>query len=241
MPRLFLPLPLREGTVVSLPADSAHRLREVLRVRPGDALTLFDGTGGEHAAQVTTVTRAGIDVAIGAYHAVERESPLTITLAQGLARGERMDIVIQKAVELGVARIVPLATIRSQVRLDPARTARRLAHWQAIVTQACEQCGRNRVPQVDGPTTIEAFVAGDTASLRLVLAPSGDVSLPATLPHAMSISLVIGPEGGLSDDEIRFLTNAGYQHVRLGPRTLRTETAALVAISALQARWGDLG
>lgn len=241
MTRLFVPMTLVPESVVQLPPVSAHRVREVLRARSGDPLILFDGTGGEFPAVIRSCTRDRVEVETGAQQAIERESGLAITLAQGLARGERMDYTLQKAVELGVTRIVPLATLRSQVKLVDERAARRLAHWQGIVIHACEQCGRNRVPEVAGISTLGSFLDADNATVRLTLSPTGERDLRGSLANGeTSFSLVIGPEGGLGGDELAQLANAGYRAIRLGPRILRTETAALVALTALQALAGDL-
>ncbi|MGH8597014.1 MAG: 16S rRNA (uracil(1498)-N(3))-methyltransferase, partial [Gammaproteobacteria bacterium] len=238
MPRLFVPLRLEVGAEVRLPATAAHRVREVLRLRVGETLTVFDGHGGEYHAEVRRCARDGVDLALGAHRAVMRESPLQITLAQGLARGERMDFTLQKSVELGVSRIVPLATERSQVKLDAERAARRTAHWRALILHACEQCGRDQVPELSAVMRIADFIAADDAEVRLTLAPTGKLSLKNLSPEARRFSLVIGPEGGLSPPEIELLATHGYRAARLGPRILRTETAALVALTALQTLHG---
>lgn len=240
MTRLFVPAALEAEHTLTLPAAAAHRVREVLRARAGAALVLFDGTGGEYPAIIRSCSRDEVTVTTGARQAVTRESPLAITLAQGIARGERMDYTLQKAVELGVTRIVPLASARSQVRLEGERAARRLAHWQGIVVHACEQCGRTLVPTVDDISSLDAFIAADPAALRLTLSPGAPQRLPDMLHGHRSISLVVGPEGGLDTAEIARLAAGGYRAVRLGPRVLRTETAALVALTALQTLAGDL-
>jgi 16S rRNA (uracil1498-N3)-methyltransferase len=240
VPRLFVPIPLQAGTHVTLPADTAHHVREVLRLKSGDSVSVFDGTGGEYAGEVSLCTRERVEVRLATHLAPQRESSLAITLAQGLARGERMDYTLQKAVELGVTRIVPLATERSQVKLDATRAARRRDHWLGIIHHACEQSGRTRVPELAPIETLATFIAKDHAEVRLSLAPTSSMSL-ATLPaDARSFSVVIGPEGGLSPTELDLLASQGYRGVRLGPRILRTETAALVALTALQILRGDL-
>lgn len=245
MTRLFVPVTLGPASRFALPDSAAHKLRDVLRAQRGDRVTLFDGSGLEFPATVVVCARREVEVEIGQGVAVDRESRLHITLAQGIARGERMDYTLQKAVELGVARIVPVATGRSQVRLDAERAARRHAHWQAILVHACEQCGRNRVPELAEVSSLSAFIARDDAAMRLTLSPFADASLrtlemaAAAVPTAWSF--VIGPEGGLTPDEVAELAAAGYRAVRLGPRVLRTETAALVALSMLQTLYGDLG
>ncbi len=240
MTRLFVPLTLVPETLLQLPPAVAHRVRDVLRARSGETLTIFDGTGGEFPAVIRTCSRERVEIEIAARAAKERESPLTLTLAQGLARGERMDYTLQKAVELGVTRIVPLATARSQVKLAEDRAARRRAHWQGIVVHACEQCGRNQIPEVTDICTLTEFIQTDDALIRLTLALSAARDLH-TFAGQQSFSLVIGPEGGLDSAELVQLAEAGYVAVRLGPRILRTETAALVALTALQVLAGDLG
>lgn len=244
MTRLFVPVTLVPDSTLQLPAATAHRVREVLRARVGDTLTVFDGNGGEFAAKILRIDRAEVVIVLGAWREISRESPLAITLVQGLSRGERMDFTLQKAVELGVSRIVPLACARAQVKLEGERAARRLAHWQGILVHACEQCGRNRLPALAEVTSLADFLATDRADLRLTLSPAATDALPALLRDATAstttISLVVGPEGGLDPAEIALLGSAGYRAVRLGPRVLRTETAALVALTALQSLAGDL-
>jgi 16S rRNA (uracil1498-N3)-methyltransferase len=189
-----------------------------------------------------------VTVRLGAHHAIERESPLQVTLLQALARGEKMDWVLQKATELGVARIVPVATERSVVQLDGERAGRRLEHWQGIVAAACEQCGRNRLPEVLSPRSLEAaceLVATSPASVRLVLAPGATASLAAAASAAEAggseVALLIGPEGGLSDGELRLAAQVGFVAVAMGPRVLRTETASIAALGVLQLVAGDFG
>jgi 16S rRNA (uracil1498-N3)-methyltransferase len=257
MTRLFVPVALAPAPCLALPDSVAHKLRDVLRAQRGDRVTLFDGSGCEFPATLLACSRRTVEVAIGEGVAVDRESRLRITLAQGIARGERMDYALQKAAELGVSRIVPLATERSQVRLDSARAARRRDHWLAVLTHACEQCGRNRLPELADVSSLAAFVTGDHAAIRLTLSPHATAHLdalgysaahqsrepgphPASRDGPASWSIVIGPEGGLAPPEVAELAAAGYRAVRLGPRVLRTETAALVALSVLQALYGDL-
>ncbi len=238
--RLYVPSVLAPNVTLELPRDSAHRLRDVMRLQANDSLCVFDGTGGEYQARVKVMSRAAVLIEIGAWQAVSRESPLVITLAQGISRAERMDYTIQKAVELGVSRIVPLALARSQVKLDAEREAKRLAHWRGIIEHACEQSGRDRVPILDTVQSLAEFSARDHAELRLTLSPTASATLPELQPLPATISLVIGPEGGLAPQEFTALDTAGYRAVRLGPRVLRTETAALVALTALQSLGGDL-
>ena len=214
-----------------LTAKALHRL--------GDPLIVFDGQGGEYAASIAQIDRQQVSLKLGEHRDISRESPLFITLAQGISRGERMDYTIQKAVELGVNRIVPLATDRSTVKLDDERARKRGEHWSGIMRHAAEQSGRTGLPVLEEVRTVVLHATQEQASLRLMLDPGAEISL-MELPAASAISLAIGPEGGFSATEREILVAAGYQRVRLGPRVLRTETAALVAIALLQAKFGDL-
>jgi 16S rRNA (uracil1498-N3)-methyltransferase len=232
-----------ERELLMPPAASAHLLR-VLRLRPGAALTLFNGQGGEYAAQLLAAEKGQARVHVGAFSNVERESPLQLRLLQGIARGERMDLIVQKATELGVNEIVPLSCEFSVVRLAAHALARRQERWQAVANAACEQCGRNRPPAVREIVELDAACAGvasGEAGLRLMLVPEASESLSAlarvTLKHA---TLLVGPEGGLSGREQLLAQRAGFRACRLGPRTLRTETAPIAALAALQALAGDL-
>lgn len=238
-PRLYSATPLASGADIVLDAVAARHLREALRVAAGDTVVLFDGHGDEYAAELLEVSRQRVVARIGERRTVTRESPLALTLAQGISRGERMDYTLQKAVELGVRHVVPLATERSTVKLDDERAAKRLEHWAGIMRHACEQSGRTQLPTLAGLTKVEAYAPTETAPLKLLLDPQADLPLAALEP-ADSIALAIGPEGGFSANERIVLANAGFRAVRLGPRILRTETAALVALSIVQARFGDL-
>lgn len=237
--RVYVEAPLAPGARLSLTGSAAGHLIRVLRLRPGDALTLFNGQGGEHAAAVTEVRGGKLAVQVGAASATERESALAVTLAQGVSRGERMDLVVQKATELGVARIVPLFTERSVVRLSAQQGERKLAHWRGIVIAACEQSGRNRLPELVAPLALAEFLARSaTGASRIVLSPGAATRVP-DLPRTTAVTLLIGPEGGLTEDEQQGAVRAGFTAVRLGPRILRTETAALAALSVLQREFGD--
>lgn len=223
-----------------MPAAAAHHVARVLRLREGDALTLFDGQGGERTARVSRIAREEVEASIVATLPVERESGLPIRLVQCLQAGDKMDLTIQKAVELGVSSIVPLASKRAVVRLDAERAEKRLRHWRQVVIAACEQCGRNRIPELFAVEPIERFLARPAASggLRLHLSPAASDSL-STLEKPVSVELLVGPEGGLTSDEVAAARQAGFVALRLGPRVLRTETAGLAALSAIHARWGD--
>ncbi|OFZ89160.1 MAG: 16S rRNA (uracil(1498)-N(3))-methyltransferase [Betaproteobacteria bacterium RBG_16_64_18] len=238
-PRFFVDGPLAPGAEVDL-ADRVVRHVAVLRLRIGDPLTLFDGSGGEYEGTLSRVTRNAVRARVLAWRDLERESGIQITLAQGLCASDRMDFAMQKATELGVRAIRPLATERSLVRLSEERADRRLAHWRNVVTAACEQCGRNRLPEVHAVATLGEFLSGAHADAqRLLLSPSGAVRLRELAP-ADRVIVLIGPEGGLSEDEQGRVRMAGFTAVRIGPRVLRTETAPLAAIAALQAMWGDV-
>ena len=238
--RIYVDLELASDQELLLPAaQSAHLLR-VLRLRTGAALTLFNGRGGEYAAELTGTVKSGARVAVRAHAALERESPLHLTLLQGVARGERMDSIVQKATELGVQRIVPVSCEFSVVRLDAANRQRRAEHWRAVAIAACEQCGRNRIPQVEPIGDFAEACAASSAELRLMLLPQAPESLAALTAGLRSAVLLVGPEGGLSAREQLQAQRSGFRPCRLGPRTLRTETAPLAALAALQALAGDL-
>jgi 16S rRNA (uracil1498-N3)-methyltransferase len=245
--RLFCPTPLRGGEVIDLPSAAAHHASRVLRLHEGDTVTLFNGEGGEFEARLTRIESRLVSAAVGMHHAVERESPLKVTLLQGLAGAERMDYVIQKAVEMGVAGIAPVTTARSVTRLDPARASKRAEHWRSVIVASCEQCGRNRLPLLHplcdfdaalrSPDPAEPGVA--SAPLSLVLSPGEGRSLTAFARPSGAIRLLIGPEGGLSPDELAAAQRAGFLIARLGPRVLRTETAGVAVLAAMNALWGD--
>ena len=238
--RLFLPLALRSGEEIELPEDRAHYLADVLRLRSGSSLVLFNGEGGEFAAEVVAAHRRGARVRVGHGQPGVRESPLQIHLGLGISRGERMDLAIQKAVELGVSAITPLATERSVVKLDTERRRARWDHWLKVAQSASEQSVRTRVPEVFEPRPLDVWLAaGD--GLRLLLDPRGQHAMKELSPLGDQVRLLSGPEGGFSAEERSRAHAAGFLSVRLGPRVLRTETAAIVALAAAQLLWGDLG
>jgi 16S rRNA (uracil1498-N3)-methyltransferase len=238
--RIYVELELAAGAEVLLPAAASAHLLRVLRLKAGAALTLFNGRGGEYAAELAGGGRSGARALVGALTAVERESPLHITLLQGVARGERMDFIVQKATELGVQRIVPLSCEFSVVRLDAAALRRRVEHWRSVAVAACEQSGRNRVPQVESVTPLEDACASGSEELKLVLVPQAPATLKMLSQDPRGVVLLVGPEGGLSGREQLLAQRHGFQACRLGPRILRTETAPLAALAALQALAGDL-
>ncbi|MEW6646092.1 MAG: 16S rRNA (uracil(1498)-N(3))-methyltransferase [Pseudomonadota bacterium] len=239
IPRIHQPGPLSPGAIVELETGAANHVARVLRLAPGAALRLFNGEGGEYGATLHEVGKRNVTVQVGEHHARETESPLAITLAQGIAKGERMDYAIQKATELGVVRVAPVITERCNVRLSDERWEKKLQHWQAVAISACEQCGRNRIPVIEQPLTLTAWLAQDQGTLRLTLDPQATGGIATITETPQQLSLLVGPEGGLSDAELSAAQRAGYRGIQLGPRVLRTETAGIAALAILQARWGD--
>ena len=228
---------LAQGASAELPEAAAHHALRVLRLRDGDAVTLFDGTGGEWRATIAAAGRRGATVAIGAHDPVERESPLAVTLAVSTLATDAMDYAVRKAVELGAASILPVVAARSQ---GASRGDRRVEHWRKIAVAACEQCGRNRVPPVESPRSLGAWLATrDAGKPGVVLAPGGVATL-AIVGVADAIDVLVGPEGGFDEAEIAAATKAGLRAVSMGPRVLKAETACVAALAALQALRGDL-
>lgn len=236
MPRFFCPAPLAPGHSLLLPAGAARHV-QVLRLQPGDGLTLFNGEGGEFDATIERMGRSEVAAQVGDHHAVEREAPREVHLALGMPANERMDWLVEKATELGVAGIVPLQAERSVLRLSGERAARKQAHWQAIAVAACEQCGRNRVPAIAPPQDFARWAASaQPAARRLVLSLDPQARPIAEVirqPLATPLVLLSGPEGGLSPGESALAQDAGFEPVSLGPRVLRAETAPLAALAAL--------
>ncbi len=234
IPRIHLPGPIVAGSELELPEVAARHLARVLRLGPGAAVTLFDGRGGEYAAELIEVSKRVVRARIGTFSTREVELPYKLLLAQAVSRADRMDLTLQKAVELGVGTIVPLLTERSAPLPDGPRRARRLEHWRGIVASACEQCGRNRLPEVAAPCTLGDWLPSVPAGNRLLLDPRADTPLHALSLSDGTVTLLVGSEGGLSQAELAQAGTAGFVGVGLGPRVLRTETAALVALSQLQ-------
>jgi 16S rRNA (uracil1498-N3)-methyltransferase len=238
--RLFLDSPLQTGDTVSLEAERLNYVARVLRLKPGVQLTVFNGQGGEYSAQLESVSKRNASLIIGAFNNRDCESPLSLTLVQGISRGERMDYTIQKATELGITRIVPVFTQRSMVSLDGERLEKRQQHWQGVVRSACEQCGRNRLPAIETALALPEYLEQDVTGTKLLLDPLANDSLHVMSAPGNNTHLLIGPEGGLDDQEHASARAQGYTGIRLGPRVLRTETAAVACIAAMQALWGDL-
>jgi 16S rRNA (uracil1498-N3)-methyltransferase len=248
--RVYVEAPVTSGKRLIVEGSAANHITRVLRLRSGDALTVFDGSGGEFGARIEEFRKDAVVVTVEEHRPSDRESPLTLTLAQGISRGERMDWIIQKATELGTSRIVPLFTKRSVVRLDERQAERKLQHWRAIAVAACEQCGRNEVPELATPIDFfDVLPADSSGATRLLLSPTGDLRIEDL--HAVdglnvgnsaskAITVLIGPEGGLEDVEQEAALAAGFKAVRLGPRVLRTETAAIAALTIIQHHFGDL-
>jgi 16S rRNA (uracil1498-N3)-methyltransferase len=239
--RIHVPGPLDAGGELMLPAQAGEHLTRVLRLAAGAPFVMFDGNGGEYAGEITSIGKQ-VRARVLRHDPIERESPLDLTLLQGVARGERMDLIVQKATELGVARIVPVLTERTVVKLDAKQRERKRQHWQSIVVSACEQCGRNRVPPVQAVVSLgDAVKLVPDGTTRCLLAADASASLAqATAPAAgAKLVLLIGPEGGLADHEEKYALANGFISCRLGPRIMRTETAGLAALAALQAVAGD--
>ncbi len=251
--RVFIDGALAPGAIVELARDTASHLAKVLRARSGDELILFNGDGREFTGAIEAVRGSRVSASIGAARSIDRESSLALTLLQCVPRGDRMDFIVQKATELGVARIVPVLSRRSVVRLDEAQAASKQAHWRAVAVSACEQCGRNRLPTVDAPQPLLNYLGAINPKetpglLRLVLEPeratraqqgARPVDTHAAGP-VTGAEIAIGPEGGFAPEELEAFELSAFSRLGLGPRVLRTETAAIAAIVVLQARFGDM-
>jgi 16S rRNA (uracil1498-N3)-methyltransferase len=227
------------GGVIDLP-DAAVRHLQARRLRSGDGLVLFDGTGGEYVARLETLNKRRAEARIEAFSAREAEPPVAVTILQGISKGERMDYSVQKATELGVARIIPVISARCVVRLASERWARKQRHWQAVAAAACEQCGRNRIPPVDMPCSLDEGLTRIAGLPGVIFDTEGDRAAHDLGPAA-ELATLIGPEGGLAPDEIRHVADLGWSRIRLGPRILRSDTAPVAALAVIQTVIGDLG
>lgn len=239
--RCHLDAPLPVGETLALPEDKSLHLLRVLRLREGDPVQLFNGDGANYPARIAGSAKKSVLLRVEGREPLDNESPLAITLLQGVARGDKMDLILQKATELGVHAIQPVLTERTEVKLDGERAERRLAHWRGVVAAACEQSGRTRLPTLAEARPLhEALAALPDSARRLILDPHRGRALKAlALDPAQPVVLVVGPEGGLGERDQRQLGLAGFEGVRLGPRVLRTETAGLAVLAALQALYGD--
>jgi len=238
LPRIHCDVRLGPGAQLALAPEAAQHVAKALRLKTGDSIVVFDGRGGEYDATLTRIDKDRVDVKVGAWRDAETESPLAVGLAQGLPESDKMDWIIQKAVELGVAWIQPIVCDRSVVRLSAERAAKREAHWRRVAVAACEQSGRNHVPEVRPTLAFLGWIAMPAENTRWVLTP-GAPPLAGESPPAAAIELVVGPEGGLSERETDLVLSRGALPVSLGPRVLRTETAPLAALAAINALWGD--
>ena len=240
--RLFIDADIVSGGELQLDGERARYLGRVLRMRPGDSLTVFNGNDGEFRASIAAIGKSSVAVLVECPIETASESALKIHLVQGVSRGERMDYVVQKATELGVKRITPVFTDYGVVKLDSGRAAKRRGHWQQVAESACEQCGRIRPPLVEVPVTLNQWLGTKPAGtdLDLILRPGAAMALAAVAAPQIKVCLLIGPEGGFSQDEYDAAEAAGFATISLGPRILRTETAAVAALTIAQYKWGDL-
>ena len=238
MTRLFCDFPLAIGENIELPKDAARHIM-VLRLSAGDTLTLFNGLGGEYQARITRIDRQRVTTEIVSHSSREAELPYRITLAQGIPEATKMDWIIEKSVELGVSDIIPLAAQRSVVRLDKDRAEKRLSRWQAIAISAAQQCGRNRLPHIASPVGTGEYLRQTTPSPRILFSPRATETLSEWARHQkpQNITLLIGPEGGFSPEEENMAEQQGVTFLSMGPRILRTETAGLAAVAAINALW----
>lgn len=237
--RVYTSQSLVIGASLQLEDTAARHLAAVLRVKPGQRLALFNNTGGEYPAEVSACSGRKVAVVVTGFTDRDRESPLAISLGVGPSRGERMDWVVQKATELGAHSIAPLFTERTEVKLNPERAAKKRRHWQQVIVNACEQCGRNHLPEILPPQPVDRWLAEQTLGSRFILHHHAEQPFDPQSPEDSQISLLVGPEGGLTEDEVSSANRIGFQAVTLGPRVLRTETAPVAAISVLQMLWGD--
>lgn len=240
VPRIFHPDTLWVDQEVALHSDASNHLANVLRLKPGHPIVLFNGDNNEYSAQLIDVSKRQVIALVEAKLAISSESPLSIHLGQGISRGDKMEFVIQKAVELGVTEITPILSERCGVKLNQQRWQKKHQQWLKIASGACEQCGRNSLPVINQPTPLTDWISQSTQQLRITLHPKAESSFKHIKVPAHGVKLLIGPEGGLTETEVYATEQSGFQSVKLGPRVLRTETAALASITALQAIFGDL-
>ncbi|MBB3048400.1 16S rRNA (uracil1498-N3)-methyltransferase [Litorivivens lipolytica] len=238
IPRIYTDQPLSKGAELQLDDSASRHLCQVLRLNRGDVLVLFNGDGCSYPARISHADKKKAQVTVEDCDQRALESPFPIHLGIALSKGDRFDWVLQKATELGVTAITPLQTQRVDVKLNRERAEKKQRHWQQVIISACEQCGRNRLPQLAEPQTLQDWLGEVEADQKWVLSPAHEGGLRPS-QSASSAALLVGPEGGLEDDEVKLALNAGFEALQLGPRILRTETAPLAAISILQFCWGD--
>ena len=241
--RLFVRSALQPGQDLTLDSEQAHYLGRALRLRAGDSLSVFSAESGEFDATLTSIKKSSAEIAIGEAVPTATESPLKVHLVQGISRGERMDFVVQKATELGVKRISPVLTEYAVVKLDGARASKRRDHWRKVAESACEQSGRTRPPLIDDPMPLKHWFGAKTgeADVDLILRPGAATTMASLKAPKTKVCLLIGPEGGFSGTEYDDAEVSGFKAVSLGPRILRTETAAVAAVTVAESLWGDLG
>ena len=243
IPRIYTNANLTPGTDIQLDEGAARHLTSALRMTAGQQIILFNGQGGEYSAELVQAKKGKASAMVTGFTQIDRESPLQIHLAIGISRGERMDWIVQKATELGVTEITPLFSERTEVKLNGERLEKKLRHWQQVSISACEQCQRNRIPTINNALTLDQWLNQpnqEAQQLKLVLHHRSDKTL-AQHQSPKNVCLLVGPEGGLSDNEISRAMDKGFAALTLGPRVLRTETAPLAAISIMQSVWGDMG
>ncbi|TSJ56224.1 16S rRNA (uracil(1498)-N(3))-methyltransferase [Atlantibacter subterranea] len=241
IPRIYHPEPLSPNLEIALSDDAANHVGRVLRMGPDHQLQLFDGSNQVFDARITHADKKSVRVQVLSAAEDNRESPLHLHLGQVMSRGEKMEFTIQKSIELGVNVITPLFSERCGVKLDAERLHKKIQQWQKIAIAACEQCGRNRIPEIRPAMDLEDWCAEPDEGLKLNLHPRASQSINTLPLPVQRVRLLIGPEGGLSADEIAMTAQHQFTDILLGPRVLRTETTALTAITALQVRFGDLG
>jgi 16S rRNA (uracil1498-N3)-methyltransferase len=240
IPRIYTAQELPVGAEILLPEQAGEHAVRVLRLERGHPLILINGDGREYEAELGSLARRAVTAIIKHARTVDREGTLSITLVQSIARGEKMDWILQKATELGVSRVVPLITERTEVKLDEERAERRMAHWASVIESACEQCGRTTLPVLSAPQRIDRWLTGlEFDGVRLAMIPDGEMTVRELPSISAGVMVVVGPEGGLSEQDVGMLRLANFMGVKLGPRILRTETAGVAVIAALQAVYGD--
>ncbi|MGC1854026.1 MAG: 16S rRNA (uracil(1498)-N(3))-methyltransferase [Candidatus Aquirickettsiella sp.] len=237
--RIYQPQALNAGQIVNLSKEAAGHLIRVLRLQVGDECIVFNGKAGEFHAIIIGINKSRVTIKLGEFDAVSRESSLQITLAQAVLRSDKMDYMLQKAIELGVTRFIPLLTAHSTLKLAPERWQKRCLHWQGVMLAACEQSGRTRLPKLENPMTFDVATTAIKADQRIILQPGAKQNINS-LPYCQRVALLVGPEGGWSENELKCARVADYMPLQMGPRVLRAETAGLAAVSIVQSLYGDL-